>query len=237
MKAISLARRAANVIRHPHLYRIYSLFSEYTMIPESVYVSNLLLAKKAAAPGAIVECGTWKGGMIAGIAKLLGNDRDYFLFDSFEGLPPVETIDGLAAQKWQSNVDDPSYHDNCTASEADALAAMTLADVPNARIVKGWFENTLPVAEFPSGIAILRMDADWYGSTIEILHSLFPAVNIGGLILIDDYYTWEGCSKAIHDYLSMHKRPELIRNLGGVCFIEKLADGPSKADSPSLQVA
>lgn len=197
------------------------------MIPASAYVSNLVLVKEVAqVPGAVVECGTWKGGMIAGIAKMLGKEREYFLFDSFEGLPPVQPIDGSAARQWQSNTDDPGYHDNCTASEADAFAAMAIAAVPRVRIAKGWFENTLPVAEFPTGIAILRMDADWYSSTMQVLESLFPAVNVGGLILIDDYYTWEGCSKAVHDYLSKNQRPEKIRNLGGVCYISKTSDGP-----------
>lgn len=235
MGVVSVTRRGLHIIRHPILYRIHWLFRKYTMIPASAYVSNLVLANKAAAvPGAIVECGTWRGGMIAGMAKILGKHREYRLYDSFEGLPPVEPIDGSAARNWQADIDGAGYHDNCTASPADALEAMKLSAATNVSIVKGWFEKTLPAAAFPKGIAILRMDADWYTPTMQILHSLFPAVNIGGLILIDDYYTWEGCSKAVHDYLSAHKRPETIRNQAGVCFIEKKADGPHEASHSIL---
>jgi hypothetical protein len=32
--------------------------------------------------------------MITGIADLLGDGREYYLFDSFEGLPPVKAIAG-----------------------------------------------------------------------------------------------------------------------------------------------
>jgi hypothetical protein len=39
--------------------------------------------------GAVVECGTWKGGMIAGMASLLGPQRHYYLYGSYEGLPPA----------------------------------------------------------------------------------------------------------------------------------------------------
>ncbi len=111
----------------------------------------------------------------------------------------------------------------CVAVTAvDAANAMLLADVRDEKIRKGWFENTLPYASFPCGIAVLRMDADWYESTYQILESLFPFVNQDGLLIIDDYHTWDGCSKAVHDYLSRHKRPERINSHSGVCFIRKV---------------
>jgi hypothetical protein len=192
------------------------------MIPRSIYVANLKLARSTASVhGAIVECGTWKGGMIAGIAKLLGKDRDYYLFDSFEGLPPAESIDGQAAKRWQEDTESPCYFNNCTASEMDAANAMSLAGISDAKLVKGWFEDTLPRATFPNGIAVLRVDADWYKSTSQILYSLFPFVNENGLVIIDDYYAWVGCSQAVHDYLSQNKRPERISSYKGVCFIRK----------------
>ena len=77
---------------------IYFNFKEYTMVPQSLFYANRNLCEKySAISGPIVECGTWKGGMIAGIASLLGPERDYFLFDSFEGLPPAKEIDGESA--------------------------------------------------------------------------------------------------------------------------------------------
>ena len=42
-----------------------------------------------------------KAAMIAGMAEVLGGKRDYFLFDSFAGLPPArEELDGAAAAAW-----------------------------------------------------------------------------------------------------------------------------------------
>lgn len=200
---------------------VYELFQNYTMIPRSIYIGNLKLALSVASiPGAIVECGTWKGGMIAGIAKLLGKNRDYYLFDSFEGLPPVEPIDGQAARQWQENTEGFDYHNNCTASEVDAATAMSLAGIKDAKLVKGWFESTLPLATFPNGIAILRMDADWYTSTLQILNSLFPLVNKGGIIIIDDYYTWDGCSIAVHEFFCANKKTAKIHEQNGICYIK-----------------
>jgi hypothetical protein len=201
---------------------IFDLLNAYTMIPKDIYIANLELAEKyKKIKGAVVECGTWKGGMIAGISLVLEKDRNYYLFDSFEGLPPVKEIDGTAAKKWQSDKDSEIYFDNCTASEDDVKAAMEIAGTNNYLIEKGWFDKTLPSAKLNGGIGILRMDADWYDSTMEILNNLFPRVNKGGIIIIDDYYFWEGCSKAVHDYLSKYKRTEKIRSYKGVCYIIK----------------
>ena len=200
---------------------IYRKYKSFTMIPRRLYIANLELVERfSEIRGSIAECGTWKGGMIAGIAHLMGKERTYFLFDSFQGLPPAQEIDGPAALRWQAKTNVPTYYNNCIASEQDARSAMSLAGV-DATIEKGWFKDTLPRAQLRDGIAILRMDADWYDSTMEILNNLFGHVRQGGVIIIDDYYTWDGCSKAVHDFLSHNKRAERINAHKGVCFIVK----------------
>lgn len=205
--------------------KIYDRYKTFTMIPQDIYLANLELAYRfSGLKGAVVECGTWKGGMIAGIAHLLGSAREYWLFDSFEGLPPAKGNDGEDAKRWQADKGSPNYFDNCSASEKEAKKVMEYAGINNAKIKKGWFKTTLPQANFPEGIDILRMDADWYESTMEILTYLFPHVNNGGCLIIDDYYQWDGCSKAVHDFLSKNERIERIDAHKGVCFIVKSND-------------
>lgn len=203
-------------------HEVFNLLKDFTMIPREAYIANLELAQRfSCIQGAIVECGTWRGGMIAGIGKLLGPERSYYLFDSFEGLPPAKEIDGAAAIGWQSNTSSATYHNNCTASEEDAATAMKRAGINSANITKGWFSNTLSTQVFPDGISILRMDADWYDSTMDILNNLFRIVNPGGVLIIDDYHTWDGCSKAVHDFLSKGQLTERISMHNGICFIQK----------------
>ena len=223
---MTLAQKAKNtmslLIWRSRYALVYLRFRAYTMIPQHTYISNLILMRRHRhVPGAVVECGTWKGGMIAGMASMLGRDRSYYLYDSFEGLPPAKEIDGPSALMWQKSKDSKDYFDNCTADEADARAAMQKAGINYPVIMKGWFNETLPGANFPDGIAILRMDADWYDSTMDIFIHLFEKVNPNGLILIDDYYTWDGCTRAVHDYLSQNQRPERICTYGGVCYVLK----------------
>lgn len=191
------------------------------MIPRKAYVANLELCRHyKKVDGDIAECGTWKGGMIAGIAMVFGNDRTYHLFDSFEGLPEVKEIDGVKAKKLQENED--GTFDNCVAHERDALLALSKAGIDRYVIHKGWFNQTMTNLQFPNGLAILRLDGDWYDSTMTCLTYLYPLVNTGGLIVIDDYYVWEGCSKAVHDYLSSHKLSCTINAYQNVCYITKI---------------
>lgn len=201
---------------------IFNKFREYTMIPKGDYIANLVLAEgMSSISGCIVECGVWKGGMIAGIASILGPHRKYYLFDSFEGLPPAKDIDGPGASEWQSNTNSPQYYDNCTASQETAYGVMKLADVSNFELVAGWFNETLPTCVLDEPIALLRLDGDWYDSTMDCLENLFDKVNPGGIILIDDYHMWDGCSRAVHDFLSRRSAAERIDCYNGVCFIRK----------------
>lgn len=173
------------------------------MIPEATYLRNLRLAERVRdVPGCIVECGVWRGGMIAGIAELLGPERQYFLFDSFEGLPPAQAIDGPGALAWQADRDGPAYYDNCSAPLEAARAAMGMSGARRVELVRGWFRDTLPAFIPPAPVALLRLDGDWYESTIQSLTHLYPHMARRGLILVDDYYTWDGCSRAVHEFLA-----------------------------------
>jgi hypothetical protein len=211
--------------------RVYEKFREFTMISRETYVNNLSLASMVAAvPGCVVECGVWRGGMSAGLATILGANRKYFLFDSFEGLPPAKEIDGSAALSWQLNKESPMYHDNCTAGEEFAGRAMTLSGARSFQLVKGWFDQTLPSFHLPEPIALLRLDGDWYDSTMVCLNSLFDLVAPNGLIILDDYHTWDGCSRALHDFLSQHSAVERIHSLDNICYLRK-ADSPKPTES------
>lgn len=201
---------------------LYRKYKNFTMLPETIFNENLRICLAFNhIQGAVVECGVWRGGMISAIAELLGKERDYFLFDSFEGLPKARSIDGSQAIEWQNNTEDPKYYDNCKAEIMYAEKAMKLSAAKNYKIEKGWFSDTLP--NFTGDkIAILRLDADWYDSTMQCLNYLYPKLVRGGCIIVDDYYTWDGCSKAVHDFLSANKLTDRIYQKNNrVCYLIK----------------
>ena len=201
---------------------IYQRLQKHTMVPRECFLTNLYLAQSVGSiEGGVIECGVWKGGMIAGIASILGPKRKYYLFDSFEGLPPAQKIDGTAAIEWQQNKTASTYFDNCRAGRETATEAMNLAKVPDFELVVGWFDTTVPAYKHGAPIALLRLDGDWYDSTTICLENLFHRVAPAGIVIIDDYHTWDGCSRAVHDFLSKHSATERIDCLNGVCFIRK----------------
>lgn len=190
--------------------RIFRKLRDFTMIPGPAYVGNLHLAARVRSIGGnVVECGTWRGGMIAGIADVLGPARTYYLFDSFEGLPATSDHDGEAEREWVGK---------CVAAESDAARAMSLSVARDVRIVKGWFNQTLPL-EAPSPIALLRLDGDWYESTKCVLDNYGDHVVPGGLIIVDDYHTWEGCTQAVNEFAADRKYRIHQSWPGGICFI------------------
>lgn len=179
-------------------------------------------------PGDFVECGVWMGGCSIAMAMtqramLVKPDRKVHLFDSFEGLPPCNPdIDGPKAAAWQADTSARTYFNNCRAREIDVNKNVFRHGVGEDCVFwPGWFEKTLPL--FDKTIAVLRVDCDWYDSVSRCLNVLMPKVNEGGIVIIDDYYAWDGCARAVHDWLSGAAVPYRLRSIErvGAYFIKE----------------
>src|SRR5262245_20621762 len=196
----------------------------FTMVPER---SLLELARQVWAiltlgiPGHLVECGVWRGGAAFLMAEVLRHagvrDRSVWLFDSFEGLPPPQEIDGAKALAYPQNRADPWYHDNCRASLEDVRGnAASLGLTSYLELVKGWFDQSLPANRDRIGpIALLRIDGDWYASVRGCLENLYDQVVEGGLVVLDDYFAWDGCSIAVHEFLGSRRLAHRIEGVVG----------------------
>lgn len=207
-------------------YRFLHLkYRDYTMIGNTTFADNLVLVREygRTIEGVVVECGVWRGGTSAAMAEVMGPERTYYLFDSFVGLPPAQAEkDGAAAIAYQLDKESPEYHNNCAAEASYAESAMRLAQARDYHLVKGWFSDTLPKFQTMEAIAVLRLDGDWYDSIMVCLQELYPSVAPGGLIILDDYYAWEGCARAVHDFLSSQHLAERIRcTPNGVAYFIK----------------
>jgi hypothetical protein len=169
-----------------------------------------ILAKNI--PGDLIETGVWRGGatifMRAALKAYRITDRTVWVADSFEGLPPTEYEKDL----------------NLRLDKVDCLA-VSLEDVQSnfskyglldeqVRFLKGWFKDTLPIAPIEQ-LAILRLDGDWYESTMDALTYLYPKLAIGGYVIIDDYWAVQGCRDAIQDYRLANQIQESIIHIDG----------------------
>ena len=67
------------------------------------------------------------------------------------------------------------------------------------RFLPGLFADTLPDA--PIGrIALLRLDADLYSSTMDGLEALYDKVASGGFVIVDDYWALPSCREAVDEF-------------------------------------
>lgn len=166
-------------------------------------------------PGDLIETGVWRGGstiFMRGVLKAYGvTDRCVWVADSFEGLPPPDPAN------YPSDKGDIHHTIDflrVTLDEVRAnFARYSLLD-EQVRFLKGWFKDTLPGAPIER-LAVLRLDGDMYESTMDALTSLYPKLQPGGYIIIDDYVL-EGCREAVADFRSANGISERIIDIDGV---------------------
>lgn len=199
-------------------------------------------------PGAIVECGVAGGaqlGAVQDVFREMGESRRWvYGFDSFQGIPLASAEDDV--QPGIGPKADISYN-----SKADLLVSSGITVHPkvqvrnnlnrwsggnsdNVVLVEGWFQNTVApystVFERLGGIALLRLDGDLYESTRVCLEALFPHINDGGILIIDDW-SLLGCRRACLEYFAHHPVCQITPPFGSE------TDGPAyfvKRSVPAL---
>lgn len=203
----------AAIIRAVRPWTMTSAERIYALIQAVRYVTS------SGIPGAIVECGVWKGGSMAAIARTLlqmqDTSRDLYLFDTFEGMtaPAANDVDYSGKQASDVLIDD--IGSRCADAPLDRVRELLYGTgYPRDKIhfVPGKVEETIP-ASAPDTIALLRLDTDWYQSTRHELIHLFPRLSRAGVIIIDDYGHWKGARQACDEYFSQNRIPILLNRI------------------------
>jgi O-methyltransferase len=213
--------------------RLIGEIRPYTMVPDASLELLYHQVQELVAEGIrgdLMECGVWRGGASFLMARALQyvneTTRRIWMLDSFQGLGAPAPIDGPAANAWSRDVESPQYLDNCRAEMAEVWAAARALRVESFLEVRpGWFSDSMPSvkAEGPS-LALLRIDCDWYDPVLYCLQQLYDSVSEGGLIVLDDYFAWDGCAVAVHEFLGerqLSHRLETSRDRG-VAWLRKV---------------
>mmetsp|Transcript_34005 Transcript_34005/g.58144 ORF Transcript_34005/g.58144 Transcript_34005/m.58144 type:complete len:248 (+) Transcript_34005:153-896(+) len=183
-----------------------------------------LRALRDGTPGDFVETGLRRGGTAVLMLKAMleydsaSPPRLFWGFDSFCGFPEDKNLATVGAK-----AEDKVSHGGVrlrdskvgkagelTATEKELWANFKTNKVDERhrlRIVKGWFNETLPRAGI-GAISFLRLDGDLYVSTWDGLENLYPKLSVGGYIYIDDYGSYEGCKLAVNQYRRLHNITE-----------------------------
>lgn len=181
--------------------RVWRSVEPYTMTsPERIKAvcDACLYIGRAAIPGAVVECGVWRGGAMMAAAITLreaGDVRDLYLFDTFAGMTDPEEVDVRYDGEPAAAMQRAGW---CAASVDEVRRSMDSTGYPSDRVhlVEGDVLETIP-SRAPDTIALLRLDTDWYRSTRHELDHLWSRVSPGGILLLDDYGHWQGQREAV----------------------------------------
>ena len=209
----------------------YSTLQTHRGVMQVINLESVLRCVEARGiEGAFVETGTYTGGASAyalrALLRLRGSKpaRHYWGFDSFEGMPAPTAHDGDHGSIWvkgkQLNELDTTElgalvgHDVNLAGYEQCLSYLQKTGYPSTHIhlVKGWFQHTLaPTSSKIGPIAVLRTDGDFYESTKVVLEELYDYVVPGGIVVIDDYGSFQGCRLATEEFfLARNIKPHLV---------------------------
>lgn len=170
------------------------------------YVSSVMTVISEGIPGNIIETGVWRGGasmLAAKTVHLMGeaSSRKVYFADSFKGIPPPPKDGKFSSQDseaYKQNI----LNENSVGKVKEKAVSFGL-NLEDLVFVEGYFNESLPalVAREPNvKFAVVRLDGDTYFSTMDAISILYPRLEKGGFLIVDDYIGWIGCKNAIDDY-------------------------------------
>ena len=163
--------------------------------------------------GHVVECGVFKGASLLQFAtfrRLLENDdsRKIIGFDVFGAFPrDNDAADAAFVEQFERRA-------GLGISCAELQRACAEKKFSNIELVPGDIRETAPqyLAVHPElKIALLHIDVDVYAPTLASLEAFFSRVVPGGIVILDDYGTVAGATRAIDEFLA--GRNPLIQKL------------------------
>lgn len=157
------------------------------------FVANELIDNKI--QGKVAEVGVFQGTF----AKLINekfNDREFFLFDSFEGFNEEEVTGEMQLGRC-----DEEFRDRYKqTSENEVLSKLKYPE--KCIIFKGLFPNTVTEEVEKSEFAFVSLDVDLEESTYQGIKFFYPRIVGGGILYIHDYNSshLSGVKRAVERY-------------------------------------
>jgi hypothetical protein len=155
-------------------------------------------------PGAIVECGVFKGISLCRFAmmrELFGNadSRHIIGFDIFGDFPQTEFEDD---KSYRQRYVDAAGSQSIGKEQLEAVLGNKGVG-RNLELVAGNICETVPryLEENPHlRISLLNLDVDIYEPSVTILEHLYPRLVPGGVLVLDDYGVFPGETTAVDEY-------------------------------------
>lgn len=181
-----------------------SIPNQWAIIQSLIHIKNYKIK------GDIVETGVFHGGgliLINETLKILKLNKKIWGYDTFEGIPKIglkhdEILGGKKINL--SSKDDELIYLNLNKVKAILKNNGFKKKLPT--LVKGDTRKTLSNKKnVPKKISFIRLDTDFYESTLNELKTLYPRLSKNGVIMIDDYGHHKGSKKAVDEFFKNKK--------------------------------
>jgi hypothetical protein len=154
---------------------------------EMISIARQILNLGAPTPGVIIEAGSFHGGSTAKlslVAKLC--DRQFHVFDSFEGMPANSEVHGRSIYGREHHFPKGSH---AVPFEEVKNNVAHYGDASRTHFHKGFFSDTMPYFKEP--VAAACVNVDLVQSTRDCFHNLYPLLSPGGIIISQDaHFPW-----------------------------------------------
>lgn len=177
--------------------------------------SCVIAIEKNKIPGIIIETGCALGGSAILIAIQKGKQRNFKVYDSFGMMPEPSVFDeedvhnrfAVIKGGESKGIGDDLYY----GYESNLLEKVKAnfshfgldTNTDSIDFIKGFYGDVLIVNE---PVALAHIDCDWYESVKVSLERIVPHLVKGGYLIIDDYYRYSGCNKAVNEYFEALKK-------------------------------
>lgn len=165
-------------------------------------------------PGAIIECGVYKGNslmlymQLSMILEPYAINRSIIGFDTFSGFASID------AKEDPADINENMFSDTDESIIQDMIDANDLVRpvnrIPRCEIIKGDIMETVPA--FPKTrpdlvVAMLILDTDLYSSTKVALETFLPFMPKGAIVVLDEvaYRNFPGETSALREVLDLNK--------------------------------
>jgi len=178
------------------------------------WVLAQLLRLVSGVPGDTAECGVFKGASSYLICKANQNvrhEKTHHVFDSFAGLSKPSAVDG------------GFWSEGDLACSLDVVKAnLSEFDEDAVRFHQGWIPDRFPDVS-AQRFSFVHIDVDLYEPTRNSLAFFYPRMQVGGIILCDDYgfTTCPGATAAFDEYLLDKPEPMIGLPCGGGFLIKR----------------
>jgi O-methyltransferase len=178
--------------------------------PDHIEALIELLERYSHIKGIVIEVGVWRGGLAKIMSECLP-DKKLYLFDTFEGIPYANEKD--------------NFHIVGHFKETDLEFVQNfIGNFDKTFFVKGVFPSTLKEIDDTlnlNKIAIAHLDVDVYQSYKESLAAIYNKMQIGGIVILDDYNveSCAGATIAVDEFLA--DKPEKLELYKSQYYFEK----------------